>query len=95
MIKRIAIILFSLLLSSLGPLGCGVQTKYAQFIGNYQISPGKIITIAPFDELGPDAIVFTDFESGRIGLLTSTSEDRIVGRKPGRFSRRNGGSAFA
>jgi pimeloyl-ACP methyl ester carboxylesterase len=78
MMERGALILFSLLLSLFGAPGCGVQTKHAQFIGNYQISPGKIITIAPFNELGPDVIVFTDFESGRIGLLTPTSENQFT-----------------
>src|SRR5919201_6567360 len=72
--RRATLILVALSFSLSGTVGCTAQAKYAQYIGDYQFEPDKVMTIAPFDELGPDALVFTDFETGRIGLLTPTSE---------------------
>ena len=74
MSRSVTLILIALSFTLSVMVGCTAQAKYAQYIGNYQFEPGKVMTIAPFDELGPDAVVFTDFETGRIGMLTPTSE---------------------
>lgn len=55
------------------------STSHDQYVGIYQFAPQHFISIAPFDlGDGPDPLAFLDFQSGRFGLLKSSSEETLV-----------------
>ena len=53
---------------------------FAGFVGNYRLSSDHILAIAEWevDPGAPHLLVFTDLQTGRIGVLTETREDEVA-----------------
>src|SRR5262249_40902470 len=66
----------------LGLLGAGLATAadLAPYVGNFRLASGHVVSVADWevDPSSPHVLVYTDFLTGRIGVLSPASENEWV-----------------